>query len=65
MVSSLSLLGRLDDLDKLYEGRGRELVIERIRGSGNFDGGFGLEPGGESHGGQGTFRSPSTRWKRG
>lgn len=27
--------------------------MNRIKDSMNFDGGFGLEPGGESHGGQG------------
>lgn len=31
----------------------REAILENIRGSMNFDGGFGTEPGAESHGGQG------------
>jgi len=53
LLSSLSLLGRLEALDDLYEGRGRELVIGNLKGSMNFDGGFGVEPGAESHGAQG------------
>jgi hypothetical protein len=54
LLNSLSLLGRLDDLDKpdLYDGKGREMLIENLRGCMNFDGGFGSTPGGESHGGQ-------------
>lgn len=55
LLSSLSLLDHLDDLDEIYEGKGRELVLENLRGSGNFDGGFGPEPGGESHGAQGEW----------
>jgi geranylgeranyl transferase type-2 subunit beta len=53
LIQALTLLGRLDELDKLHGGRGRELVVENIRKSMNFDGGFGTEPGAESHGGQG------------
>jgi geranylgeranyl transferase type-2 subunit beta len=43
----------MEALDALYGGRGREMVLENIRRSMNFDGGFGTEPGAESHGGQG------------
>ncbi|ORY27870.1 terpenoid cyclases/protein prenyltransferase alpha-alpha toroid [Naematelia encephala] len=52
MASALSLLGRLDDLDALYDGKGRDLVVQNIVDSMNFDGAFGTEPGAESHGGQ-------------
>ena len=49
LLSSLSLLGRLDELD---EGK-KEKMVDWIRRSGNFDGGYGTEPGAESHAGQG------------
>jgi hypothetical protein len=54
LLNSLSLLNRLDDLDKpeLYDGKTREMLIDNLRGCMNFDGGFGSTPGGESHGGQ-------------
>ncbi|KAK1925313.1 terpenoid cyclases/protein prenyltransferase alpha-alpha toroid [Papiliotrema laurentii] len=52
LVNALSLLGRLDDLDSLYDGKGRQLVLDNILGCMNFDGAFGTEPGAESHGGQ-------------
>ena len=55
LVQALTLLGKLYELDKLHEGRGRELVVDNIRRSMNFDGGFGTEPGAESHGGQGAL----------
>jgi geranylgeranyl transferase type-2 subunit beta len=41
-VSILSLLGRLDDLDK-------EKTVKFIEGCRNFDGGFGMVEGAESH----------------
>ena len=53
LLQALALLDRLPDLDALHQGTGRVLVVERIKGSMNFDGGFGLEPGAESHGAQG------------
>ena len=53
LVQALTLLGKLDELEKLHDGRGKELVVDNIRRSMNFDGGFGTEPGAESHGGQG------------
>lgn len=52
-MSALSLLGRLDDLEALYDGKGRELVIDNFVRSMNYDGAFGAEPGAESHGAQG------------
>ncbi|TXT13441.1 hypothetical protein VHUM_00808 [Vanrija humicola] len=52
LVSVLSLLGRLGDLDKLYGGSGRQRVIDHLVGSMNFDGAFGSAPGAESHGAQ-------------
>lgn len=57
LLSSLTLLGRISAIDdvRLHRGRARELMVENLRGSMNFDGGFGTEPGGESHGGQGKF----------
>jgi hypothetical protein len=62
LLNSLSLLNRLDDLDKpeLYGGKGREMLIENLRGCMNFDGGFGSTPGGESHGGQSESSSSSS-----
>lgn len=56
LLQSLALLDRLPELDKLHQGTGRAVVLERIKGSMNFDGGFGVEPGAESHGAQGTSR---------
>lgn len=53
LVSALSLLGRLNALEALYDGTGRELVVGNIAGSMNFDGAFGSELGAESHGAQG------------
>ena len=53
LIQALTLLGRLDALDELYDGTGRELVVRNIMECMNFDGAFGTEPGGESHGGQG------------
>lgn len=53
LVSALSLLGRLDALETIHGGKGRELVVGNIAGSMNFDGAFGSEPGAESHGAQG------------
>lgn len=59
-MSALSLLGRLDELDKLHGGQGRELLVGNITGSMNYDGAFGAEPGAESHGAQGeSAGSPS------
>jgi geranylgeranyl transferase type-2 subunit beta len=52
LVSALSLLGRLKDLDEAFDGKGRELVIGHIERCRNFDGGFGSDEGSESHGGQ-------------
>src|SRR5690349_5877766 len=49
-ISTLSLLGRLGDLDAAFDGRGRELVVGHIERCKNFDGGFGSEEGAESHG---------------
>lgn len=53
LLNALTLLGRLGDLERLHVGRGKELVVDNIANSMNFDGGFGTEPGAESHGGQG------------
>lgn len=53
LVSALSLLGRLDALEAVHGGKGRELVLSNIVRSMNFDGAFGAEPGAESHGAQG------------
>jgi geranylgeranyl transferase type-2 subunit beta len=53
LVSALSLLGRLDALEAAHGGTGRELVLDNIVRSMNFDGAFGAEPGAESHGAQG------------
>ncbi|KAL1408392.1 Rab geranylgeranyltransferase [Vanrija albida] len=53
LISALSLLGRLDDLNALYDGTGRQRVIDHLVGSMNFDGAFGSAPGAESHGAQG------------
>jgi geranylgeranyl transferase type-2 subunit beta len=53
LVSCLSLLGRLDELDKAFDGRGRDLVVGHIERCKNFDGGFGPNEGSESHGGMG------------
>lgn len=50
LVSALSLLGRLDALETVHNGKGRQLVIDNIVSSLNFDGAFGAEPGAESHG---------------
>lgn len=47
-VSALSLLGRLDDLDK-------EKTVDFVRRCGNFDGGFGMVEGAESHAAYGAF----------
>lgn len=55
LVSALSLLGRLGNLEALYDGKGRELVIDNFVRSMNYDGAFGAEPGAESHGAQGMF----------
>ena len=55
LIQSLSLLGRLSNLDALFDGNGRNAVVENILGCMNFDGAFGTEPGAESHGGQGGF----------
>ena len=55
LIQSLSLLGRLSNLDALFDGNGRNAVVENILGCMNFDGAFGTEPGAESHGGQGEF----------
>ena len=49
LLLALSLLGRLDSLDELHGGAGRERVCENVRRSMNFDGAFGAEPGAESH----------------
>jgi geranylgeranyl transferase type-2 subunit beta len=57
LVSALSLLGRLDALETIHDGKGRELVVGNIVGSMNFDGAFGSEPGAESHGAQGNKTS--------
>ncbi|KAK4685251.1 geranylgeranyl transferase type-2 subunit beta, partial [Tremellales sp. Uapishka_1] len=48
LLSSLTLLGRISALDETK----REKIIDNLQRSLNFDGGFGREPGGESHGGQ-------------
>jgi geranylgeranyl transferase type-2 subunit beta len=53
LVQCLSLIGKLDALDELYDGKGRELVLDNLVGCMNFDSAFGTEPGAESHGGQG------------
>lgn len=61
LLNALTLLGRLDALEQLYDGKGKDLVIENIANSMNFDGGFGMEPGAESHGGQGGSSSVRVR----
>lgn len=58
LVSALSLLGRLGDLEQLHGGKGRELVIDNFVRSMNYDGAFGAEPGAESHGAQGASSLP-------
>jgi geranylgeranyl transferase type-2 subunit beta len=58
-VMVLSLLGRLDAMDTIYDGKGRQLVVDNIVNSMNFDGAFGSEPGAESHGAMGEFESES------
>lgn len=66
LIQALTLLGRLSELDSLMlvqPGQGeprsaRDTVLENIQRSMNFDGGFGTEPGAESHGGQGEFSWP-------
>lgn len=50
-VAALSLMGQLD---KLEEGGRKERVISHIRQCRNFDGGFGSNPGSESHSAQGS-----------
>lgn len=57
LVSALSLLGRLKDLDEAFDGKGRDLVIGHIERCRNFDGGFGSDEGSESHGGQSEFKN--------
>lgn len=59
LLNALSLLQRLPDLDELYDGQGRQLVLENILGCMNFDGAFGTDPGAESHGGQGESFHPA------
>jgi len=62
LLQALALLGRLKALDDLFEGRGRDLVVDNIRRSMNFDGAFGSGPGGESHGAQGQL-GRFIRWR--
>ena len=51
-VNALSLLGQLSALDR--DGKdGRARAVAHIVQCKNFDGGFGLSPGAESHAGQG------------
>ena len=52
LLLSLTLIGRMDALRKLFDGKGLDLVVENIRLSMNFDGAFGSGPGAESHGSQ-------------
>ncbi|RXK38542.1 geranylgeranyl transferase type-2 subunit beta [Tremella mesenterica] len=52
LLQSLTLLGKMDNLRSLHDGRGLRLVVEHIQKCMNFDGGFGTTIGGESHGGQ-------------
>lgn len=56
LVQCLSLIGKLDALDELHGGQGRQLVVDNLLGCMNFDSAFGTEPGAESHGGQGELR---------
>ncbi|KAL5501171.1 BET2 [Sanghuangporus vaninii] len=50
-ISALSLLGQLSTLDR--DGKdGRTRAVEHIMQCKNFDGGFGISPGAESHAGQ-------------
>lgn len=49
-VAALSLLGRLDMVDV-------DLTVQWIKGCRNFDGGFGMCPGAESHAAYGPFVS--------
>lgn len=53
-ISALSLLGRLDALDK-------EKTVDFVRRCGNFDGGFGMVEGAESHAAYGTSHLVSRR----
>ena len=53
-VNALSLLGRLDRLDK-------DKTIAYIRKCRNFDGGFGASEGAETHSAQGDWMTPVKR----
>ena len=53
LLSTLTLLGKMDSLRALHDGKGLDLVVDNVRRSMNFDGAFGSGPGAESHGAQG------------
>lgn len=56
-IQTLSLLGKLSELDR--DGKnGRARAIEHLIQCRNFDGGFGMAPGAESHASQGASNTP-------